>query len=82
MMRFGRNLKEVVNYISLGDRHRLKFLFCVSSLHSILYSMSKYLTFLIPTSSQDILSCKSSKGFKLEILIVSFFIPTRHGDDL
>lgn len=54
MMRFGRTWKEVVDYISPRDRHRLESLFCVYSLLSVLLSGRKYLTFLVLTGSQDI----------------------------
>lgn len=61
MMRLGSGLKGVVNSVSSGDRRSLKSLSSVGSLCSVLLPLSKYLTFLILTGYQDVLSCKSSK---------------------
>ena len=60
-MRLGSDLKGVVNSISSGDRLSFESVSSVGSLCSVLLPLSKYLTFLILTGYQDVLSCKSSK---------------------
>lgn len=60
MMSFGSNFKGVVHSIHPGDRSNFVSVW-VGSVCSVLFLLSKFLTFLILTGYQNVLSCKSSK---------------------
>lgn len=59
-MSFGSNFKGVVHSIHPGDRSNFVSVW-VGSVCSVLFLLSKFLTFLILTGYQNVLSCKSSK---------------------
>lgn len=56
MMRLGSNFKGVVHSIHPGDRRNFVSVL-VDSVCSVLFPLSKFLTFLILTGYQNVLSC-------------------------
>jgi len=71
MMSFGSNFKGVVHSIHPGDRSNFVSVW-VGSVCSVLFLLSKFLTFLILTGYQNVLSCKSSKRITANVYF-SFF---------